>query len=121
MTSTTSPCPVKNATQVGEIENLSRDLDNSLATIVLAAGRSLQAASLVSEAAEGNLSAVQDAATGISQAARTAEGHAAAAEEVSASTEEQSASSEEMQSAASALLESALRLKEIVAGLSGSR
>lgn len=106
------------ATQVGEIENLSRDLDDSLATIVFAAERALQAASLVSDAAEANLSAVQEAASGISQAARTAEGHAAAAEQVSASTEEQSASSEEMQSAAAALLESSLHLKEIVAGLS---
>ncbi len=105
------------ASQVGEIENLSRDLDNSLATIVLAAERALQAASLVSEAAGDNLAAVQGAAAGITQAARTAEGHAAAAEQVSASTEEQSASSEEMQSAAATLLESALQLKQIVAGL----
>lgn len=105
------------ATQVGEIENLSRDLDDSLATIVAAAERALQAASLVSEAAEANLSAVQDAAEGITQAARTAEGHAAAAQQVSASTEEQSASSEEMQSAAAALLESSLRLKGVVAEL----
>ncbi len=105
------------ATQVGEIENLSRDLDESLATIVVAAERALQSASLVSEAAVANMSAVQDAAEGITQAARTAEGHAAAAQQVSASTEEQSASSEEMLSAAAALLESSLRLKEIVAGL----
>jgi methyl-accepting chemotaxis protein len=105
------------ATQVGEIENLSRDLDDSLATIVFAAERALQASITVSEAAGDNLSAVQSAAVGITQAARTAEGHAAAAEQVSASTEEQSASSEEMQSAAATLLESALHLKEIVAGL----
>jgi len=105
------------ASQVGEIENLSRDLDDSLATIVFAAERALQASIIVSQAAEDNLAAVQDAATGITHAARTAEGHAAAAEQVSASTQEQSASSEEMQSAASTLLESALHLKEIVAGL----
>ncbi len=105
------------ATLVGEIENLSRDLDNSLATIVFSAGRALQASITVSEAAEGNLAAVQEAATGITHAARTAEGHAAAAQQVSASTQEQSASSEEMQSAATTLLESALHLKAIVAGL----
>jgi methyl-accepting chemotaxis protein len=105
------------ASQVGEIENLSRDLDESLATIVLAAERALQAAITVSAAAEDNLEAVQEAATGITQAARTAEGHAAAAEQVSASTQEQSASSEEMQSSAATLLDSAVHLKEIVAGL----
>ena len=105
------------ATQVGEIENLSRDLDDSLATIVVAAERALQSANVVSEAAVANMSAVHDAAEGITQAARTAEGHAAAAQQVSASTEEQSASSEEMLSAAAALLESSLHLKEIVAGL----
>ena len=105
------------ASQVGEIENLSRDLDSSLATIVLAAERTLAASTQVSEAAEGNLHAVHAAAAGITQAARTAEGHAAAAQEVSASTEEQSASSEEMQSASATLLESALHLKAIVAGL----
>jgi len=105
------------ASQVGEIENLSRDLDSSLATIVLAAERTLQASTQVSEAAEGNLHAVHAAAAGITQAALTAEGHAAAAQEVSASTEEQSASSEEMQSASATLLESALHLKAIVAGL----
>jgi methyl-accepting chemotaxis protein len=105
------------ALQVGEIEGLSLDLDESLATIVAAAERALSAASAVDDAAAGNLTAVQDAAAGITQAARTAEGHAAAAEQVSASTQEQSASSEEMQSAAATLLDSALRLKEIVAGL----
>jgi len=105
------------ASQVGEIENLSRGLDDSLATIVFAAERALRASIVVSEAAEGNLTAVQDAAGGITQAARTAEGHAAAAQQVSASTEEQSASSEEMQSAAATLLASAVHLKEIVAGL----
>jgi methyl-accepting chemotaxis protein len=105
------------ASQVGEIENLSRDLDNSLASIGVAAERALHASTQVSAAAEGNLNAVHAAAAGITQAARTAEGHAAAAQEVSASTEEQSASSEEMQSASAALLESAVHLKEIVAGL----
>ena len=105
------------ASQVGEIEGLSRDLDSSLASIVLAAERTLLASTQVSEAAEGNLHAVHAAAAGISQAARTAEGHAAAAQEVSASTEEQSASSEEMQSASAMLLESALALKAIVSGL----
>ncbi len=105
------------AQQVGEIEGLSRDLDDSLATILFAAERAHQAAIEVTAAAEDNLSAVEAAAAGITQAARTAEGHAAAAEQVSASTQEQSASSEEMQSAASTLLDSSLRLKEIVAGL----
>ncbi len=105
------------ASQVGEIENLSRDLDQSLASIVHAAERALHASTQVSDASEGNLHAVHAAAAGITQAARTAEGHAAAAQQVSASTEEQSASSEEMQSASAALLDSALRLKQIVAGL----
>jgi len=108
------------ASQVGEIERVSRDLDNSLATILYAAERAHQAAIAVTAAADDNLAAVQSAATGITQAARTAEGHAAAAEQVSASTQEQSASSEEMQSAATVLLDSAVRLKEIVAGLQTS-
>ena len=105
------------ATQVREIEGLSHSLDSALATIVTAAARAHSAAATVTAAAEANLAAVQDAASGITQAARTAEGHAAAAEQVSASTQEQSASSEEMQSAAATLLQSALRLKEIVAAL----
>ncbi len=105
------------ASQVGEIEGLSHSLDGALAAIVVAAERAHKASTSMTAAAEANLAAVQDAAAGITQAARTAEGHAAAAQEVSASTEEQSASSEEMQSAAATLLQSALRLKEIVAGL----
>jgi len=105
------------ATQVGEIEGLSHSLDSALAIIVSAAARAHTAAATVTASAEANLSMVQDAAAGITQAARTAEGHAAAAEQVSASTQEQSASSEEMQSAAASLLQSALRLKDIVAGL----
>jgi methyl-accepting chemotaxis protein len=105
------------AARVGEIESVSAGIDDALETIGSGAERTRTAAVGLGDAATANVSAVNVAAAGISQAARTAEGHAAAAQQVSASTEEQSAACEEMSSAAAALLAGSVRLKEIVAGL----
>ncbi len=105
------------AGRVAEIEAVSQGIDGALEAIGRSAEQTRRAALGLGEAADLNVGAVNDAASGISQAARTAEGHAAAAEEVSASTQEQSAACEEMSSAATALLQGSVRLKEIVAGL----
>ena len=106
---TPGTAPTRNSTSAG--------IDSALATIGTGAEQTRQAALGLGEAATANVSAVNVAAAGISQAARTAEGHAAAAQQVSASTQEQSAACEEMSSASSALLAGSVRLKEIVAGL----
>ena len=105
------------ASRVADIETVSAGIDGALESIGKSAEQTRSAALGLGGAADANVSAVNDAATGISAAARTAEGHAAAAQEVSASTEEQSAACEEMSSAATALLQGSVRLKEIVAGL----
>lgn len=105
------------ATRVAEIETVSAGIDGALETIGRSAAQTRTAAMGLGEAADLNVSAVNAAAAGISQAARTAESHAAAAQEVGASTEEQSAACEEMSGAATALLQGSVRLKEIVAGL----
>jgi methyl-accepting chemotaxis protein len=103
--------------RVGEIEKLSRDIDSALSTIVEAAERTREAATVVAEKATENATIVETAAGGIASIARTAEGHAAAAEEVSASTQEQSAACEEMSSASAVLLQGSTQLKELVGGL----
>jgi len=114
---TTTLAMESGATRVGEIESVSAGIDNALSDIALSAEQTRTAATGLGEAAGQNVSAVNDAAAGISAAARAAEGHAAAAEEVSASTQEQSAACEEMSSAANALLNGSVQLKQIVASL----
>ena len=114
---TTTEAMETGASRVAEIETVSADIDNALDAIGQSADRTRGAARELGDAADANVVAVNDAATGISQAARAAEGHAAAAQEVSASTQEQSAACEEMSSAATALLQGSVRLQEIVAGL----
>lgn len=114
---TTTTAMEMGAGRVAEIETVSQDIDGALETIGQSAERTRGAAVGLGEAADANVSAVNTAAAGISQAARTAEGHAAAAEQVSASTQEQSAACEELSTAATALLQGSTRLKEIVAGL----
>lgn len=103
--------------KVGEIEQITGNVDAALATIMKAAERTKAAAQAVTVAATDNANFVESASGLVSQAARTAEGHAAAAEQVSASTEQQSAACQEMSAASGALLQGAGRLKEIVAGL----
>ena len=103
--------------RVGEIENVSRDIDSALSSIAEAAGRTRGAAARVTAGAVENARAVESAVHGIASIARTAEGHAAAAEEVSASTEEQSAACEEMSSSSAMLLQGSTQLKQLVGGL----
>jgi methyl-accepting chemotaxis protein len=114
---TTTLAMESGAARVGEIESVSAGIDNALSAITLSAEQTRTAATGLGEAAGQNVSAVNDAAAGISAAARAAEGHAAAAEEVSASTQEQSAACEQMSSAANALLQGSVHLKQIVASL----
>ena len=105
------------AGRVAEIEKVSRNIDEALATIGGAAERARVAAGGVSSAAAANRDAATSAASGLQSIARTAESHAAAAQEVNASTEEQSAACEQMTSASNHLLEGATRLRELVGGL----
>ncbi len=115
--SSTSRAMESSATRVAEIEKVSREIDDALATITRAAERTRVAANGVALAAEANVEAAQSAAAGIESIARTAEGHAAAAEEVNASTEQQSAACEEMTSASNHLLEGSNQLRRLVGGL----
>jgi methyl-accepting chemotaxis protein len=113
----TSSAMTAGAARVGEIEHVSRDIDQALSTIGDAASRTRQAAGAVSGAAGDNARAVSEAAAGILAIARTAEGHAATAQEVSASTEEQSAACEQMNSASTNLQDGSLLLRQLVSGL----
>jgi methyl-accepting chemotaxis protein len=114
---TSSRAMESGGSRVGEIERLSREMDQALSIISAAATRTKTAASGVSKAAEQNAGAVASAAAGLDTIAKTAENHAAAAEEVNASTEEQSAACEEMTSASNVLLAESNQLKELVGGL----
>ena len=105
------------AGRVGEIERVSRDIDNALRTITDAAERTRVAAVGVKGAAEANASAVSSAASSLESIAKTAESHAAAAEQVNASTQEQSAACEQMTSASNVLLLGSTQLRELVGGL----
>jgi methyl-accepting chemotaxis protein len=106
--------------RVGEIEGLSRAIDHALGEIMDAAERTRTAANGVSFGALENVQAVDAAFDGLQSVARTAERHLATAQEVSAGTEEQSAACEEMTAASQHLLENAVRLRGLVAGLRGS-
>jgi methyl-accepting chemotaxis protein len=103
--------------RVAEIERVSRDIDEALTSITVAAEKTRVAASGVSDAAEANLVAAQSAVADVQAIARTAESHAAAAQQVNAATEEQSAACEEMTSASHQLLEGSTQLRQLVAGL----
>ncbi|HTR78604.1 MAG TPA: methyl-accepting chemotaxis protein, partial [Gemmatimonadaceae bacterium] len=106
------------ARRVGEVETLSREIDQALRTIVGAADRTRAAALAVTSAAESNERAASTAAATVQRIAQTAEEHAAAAEEVNASTQEQSAACEQMTSASGVLLQGSTQLKELVGGMS---
>jgi methyl-accepting chemotaxis protein len=108
---------VASATRVGEIERISKDIDDALSTISGAADKTRQAALDVAHAADANVAVVSTAAESITSIARAAEGHAAAAQEVSAATEEQSAACEQMEAASAELLEGSSLLRELVKGL----
>jgi methyl-accepting chemotaxis protein len=103
--------------RVAEIEKVSRDIDDALTSITVAAEKTRVAASGVSDAADANLAAARSAVADVQEIARTAESHAAAAQQVNAATEEQSAACEQMTSASHQLLEGSTQLRQLVAGL----
>jgi methyl-accepting chemotaxis protein len=100
--------------RVAEIATVAREIDAALATVGEFAGRTRAAANGVTEAAGHNMTAVQEASSGLGSIARTAESYAAAAQEVSASTQEQSAACEQMTSASAELLDGSTQLRQIV-------
>jgi methyl-accepting chemotaxis protein len=102
---------------VGEIENVSRNIDAALDAITTAAEQTRVAAGSVAVRAERNAAIVASAAQGVQSIARTAEGHAAAAQQVSAATQEQSAACEQMSSASTQLLQGSEQLRELVGAL----
>lgn len=113
----TSQAMEEGVVHVGEIERAAREVDTALASIASSSGRTREAASGVSSAAEENIVAVDQAAGGIAAITRVAESHASAAEEVTASSEEQSAACEEMSATATTLHRGATELRELVQGL----
>ena len=114
---TTTRAMVESSTRVGEIERISKDVEDALTTIAAAAEKTRHAAAGVASAAEANVQVVSGAAESVSSIARAAEGHASAAEQVSAATQEQSAACEQMSAASSELLENSSLLREMVKGL----
>ena len=104
-------------TQVGELERVSREIDETLESILVAAERTREAATSVARTAEDNVSVVQQASASLEIVASTAEGHAATAMQVSASSEEQSAACEQMSAASSLLLRGATHLRAVVGEL----
>lgn len=103
--------------QVGELERVSREIDEALASIAAAAERTTRAAEGVARTADDNVRVVQHATDGLAAVARTAEGHAATAMQVSASTEEQSAACEQMTTASALLLRGSTHLRNLVGEL----
>lgn len=113
----TSTTMERGVSQVGEIERVSHEIDETLAQILAAATRTRGAAEGVAHTAEANVQAVHEATDSLSAVARTAEGHAATAMEVSASTEQQSAACEQMSAASEQLLSGSTRLRNMVGEL----
>jgi methyl-accepting chemotaxis protein len=103
--------------QVGELERVSREIDDALASIAAAAERTTRAAEEVARTADDNVRVVQSATEGLAGVARTAEGHAATAMQVSASTEEQSAACEQMTTASALLVRGSTHLRDLVGEL----
>ena len=100
--------------QVGELERVSREIDETLEAILAAAERTKLAATDVARTADDNVSVVQQAAASLEIVASTAEGHAATAMQVSASSEEQSAACEQMSAASALLLRTSTHLRALV-------
>ena len=113
----TSKAMEQGVVQVGEIEQVSRDLDSALTTILAAAQRTREAAATVTAAAGENARAVDSAASNLGLVARTAESHATSALQVSASTEEQSAACEQMSMASTQLFHGSHALLDLVGEL----
>jgi methyl-accepting chemotaxis protein len=114
---TTSKAMEGSARHVAEIEQVGRELNGALSTIVAAAERTRSSAAVVTSSAQENVKAVEGAVQNLGLVAKTAEGHAAAAMQVSASTEEQSAACEQMTSASTQLLSGSHQLKLLVGEL----
>ena len=114
---TTTRAMVESSARVGEIERISKDVEDALTTIAAAAERTRHAAAGVATSADANVKVVSIAAESISSIARAAEGHASAAEQVSAATQEQSAACEQMSAASAELLEGSSLLRELIKGL----
>ena len=114
---TTTRAMVASSTRVGEIERISKDVEDALTTIAAAAAKTRHAAAGVATSADANVKVVSVAAESISSIARAAEGHASAAEQVSAATQEQSAACEQMSAASAELLEGSSLLRELIKGL----
>jgi methyl-accepting chemotaxis protein len=102
---------------VGEIERVSRQIDEALAVIAEAAERTTHAANTVARTADDNVRVVRDATDGLGLVAQTAESHAATAMQVSASTEEQSAACVQMTTASALLLRGSTHLRGLVGEL----
>jgi methyl-accepting chemotaxis protein len=113
----TSTTMERGVTQVGEIEQVSREIDDTLLAILSAAERTKIAADHVAKTAEENVCSVQEATQSLAAIAKTAENHAATAMQVSASSEEQSAACEQMSAASAQLLDGSTRLRELVGEL----
>jgi len=113
----TSATMERGVAQVGEIERVSREIDDALAAILRAAGRTRGAADGVARTADVNVRVVKEAGESLSTVARTAEGHAATAMQVSASTEEQSVACEQMSAASDQLLRGSTQLRDLVGEL----
>ncbi len=101
-------------TRVGEIERLSKEIDDALAVIADAAARTREAADRVARVAEQNTTAVAAATRGLEGIARSAETYASAAEQVSASSQEQSAACQEVSAIAAELLSGSTRLQDAI-------
>ena len=114
---TTSRAMELGVSRVGEIERVSREIDDALTEIAGSAERTRLAAANVTAVAELNVSMAAEAANDVVAVARTAEGHAATAQEVGAATEEQSAACEQMNSASNQLMDGSGLLRELVKGL----
>jgi len=104
-------------TQVGELERVSREIDETLESILVAAERTREAATSVARTADDNVSVVQQASASLEIVSSTAENHAATAMQVSASSEEQSAACEQMSAASAQLLSGATHLRAVVGEL----
>lgn len=103
--------------QVGELERVSREIDEALEAIGGAAARTKDAAGEVARTADDNVRVVRCATDNLAAVARTAECHAATAMQVSASTEEQSAACEQMTESSTLLLRGSTHLRDLVAEL----
>jgi methyl-accepting chemotaxis protein len=106
----------RGSAQVGGVEAASKGAELAFEEIIQSVGQVMGAAVRLEQAAEGNRDAVALVDQHMHAAGATAESHAASAQQVSAASEQQSAATQEMSAASLELLQSADRLKQLVAG-----